>query len=103
DRPCLELSGVYLAAGAYSPCPHPTDGRTDCTSADPSAPGPAQEQDTNTSCGDYRRERKRGSLSAESCLRCPLLFSRTTKNGIMEKLFSRKNEFSLDDRTLWCL
>jgi hypothetical protein len=25
------------------------------------------------------------------------------KNGIMEKLFSRKNEFSLDDRTLWRL
>src|SRR5262249_33825353 len=39
-RPCLELSRVYLAAGAYRSCPHPADGRTDCPAADPSSPGP---------------------------------------------------------------
>jgi len=25
------------------------------------------------------------------------------KNGIMEKVFFRKNEFSLNNRPLWCL
>jgi hypothetical protein len=39
DRPCLELAGVYWAAGACGPRPHPAEGRTDGTSADPGAPG----------------------------------------------------------------
>ena len=78
DRPCLELSGVYLAAGAYRSSPHQADGRTDCTAADPGSPGPASWQDTSTTSwrGD-RRARKRDSPSAESRVRCSLLFSRT--------------------------
>jgi hypothetical protein len=30
-------------------------------------------------------------------------FQEKKKNGIMEKVFFRKNEFSLNDRPLWCL
>src|SRR4030095_10118245 len=57
DRPCLELLGICLAAGAYRPSPHQADERTDGTFADPGSPGPTCGQDTSTSC--WRDERKR--------------------------------------------
>src|SRR5215475_3392201 len=80
DRPCLELSGVYLAACAYRSRPQQADGRTDCTSADPSSSRPAPGKGTSIYAPkDARRARKRGGPSAESCLRCPLMFSRTTR------------------------
>src|SRR5206468_3552384 len=79
DRPYMELSGVYLAASAHRSSPHQADGRTDCTSADPSAPGPTYWKDTSTyAYRDASRERARGSPATESCVRYPLLFSRTT-------------------------
>src|SRR5947208_7758861 len=79
DRPCLELSGVCLAASAYRSCPDQAEGRTDCTAAEPRSPGSPSWQETSTyACRDASRERKRGSPSAESCARDPLLFSRTT-------------------------
>jgi hypothetical protein len=76
DRSCLELSGVYLASGAYRPSHHEADGRTDGSSADPGSPGPTRGKDTSTSYG--KDNQKRSSSSAESGVRCPLLFSRTT-------------------------
>src|SRR5215510_8112620 len=78
----MELSGVYLAASAHRSRPHQADGRTDCTSADPSAPGPTYWKDTSTyAYRDSSRERARGSPATESCVRYPLLFSRTTRFG----------------------
>ena len=68
--------GVYLASGAYRPSHHEADGRTDGSSADPGSPGPTRGKDTSTSCG--KDNQKRSSSSAESGVRCPLLFSRTT-------------------------
>src|SRR5439155_18584474 len=51
----------------------------DYTAADPSSPGPTSWQDPRTaSCRGERRARKRDSSSAESRVRCSLLFSRTT-------------------------
>src|SRR4030095_13339653 len=76
DQPCLELSGGYLASGAYRSSPHAADGRTDGSSADPRSPGPIRRKDTSTSC--WQDKQKRGSSSAESGVRCLLLFSRTT-------------------------
>ena len=80
DRPCLELWGVWLAASAYRSRPHHADGRTACTAADPGSPGPTSWQDpSTTSCRGARSVRKRDSPSAESRVRCSLLFSRTTE------------------------
>jgi len=44
----------------------------------PTSPGPVQGQSPSPSYRDGRRARKRSSLSAESGVRCALLFSRTT-------------------------
>lgn len=57
-----------------------TDGQTTGAPAKPSTPGSAQRPYTEEvlSYGDHGRERRRGSPYAESCLRCLLLFSRTT-------------------------
>src|SRR5262249_38722592 len=79
DRPCLELWGAYLAAGAYRSSPQQAAGRTDDTFADSSSSGPIPGKNPSTySRRDARRARTRGGPSAESCVRCPLLFSRTT-------------------------
>src|SRR5215510_10347628 len=81
----MELSGVYLAASAHRSRPHQADGRTDCTSADPSAPGPTYWKDTSTyAYRDSSRERARGSPATESCVRYPLLFSRTTETAAQD-------------------
>src|SRR4029453_9090861 len=80
DRPCVELGGICLAASTYSSRPHPADGQTDCTSTHPSSPGPSSWKDTSTyAYRDASRERTSSSPSTESCVRDPLLFSRTTK------------------------
>ena len=87
DRPCVELWGVSLAACAYRANPQQANGRTAGTSAAPSASGSTHGKATSTYARrDARRARKRGGPSAESCVRCPLLFSRTT-----EFLHIRKN------------
>src|SRR5678816_4093002 len=80
----MELSGVYLAASASRPNPHPAARRTDCTAADPGSAGSTAWKDTCTPC--CRDERKRGSPSAKSCVRCPLLFSRTTPEAYKDSI-----------------
>src|SRR5678815_1204035 len=84
----MELSGVYLAASASRPNPHPAARRTDCTAADPGSAGSTAWKDTCTPC--CRDERKRGSPSAKSCVRCPLLFSRTTELPVIESILNRQ-------------
>src|SRR5205823_20600 len=80
DRPCLELWRVYLAAGAHRSSPQQADGRTGHMFADSSSSGPIFGKNPSTySRRDARRARKRGGPSAESCVRCLLLFSRTTR------------------------
>jgi IS1 family transposase len=51
----------------------------------PGSPGPAQRQAPNTTaCRGDSRARQRSSPSAESCLRCSLLFFRTTKKRALQ-------------------
>src|SRR5215510_2810818 len=57
------------------------DRRTDGAAADPGSPGPTCMPNTSTYL--YRgKARKRGSSSAESCVRDQLLFSRTTQESL---------------------
>src|SRR5215211_7714785 len=77
DRPYVELSGVYLAAGAYRSGPEATDGSPYHPSADPGTASTSQRQNPDeVFAGRGARGQARGH--SEGCLRCSLLFSRTT-------------------------
>src|SRR5205085_865403 len=115
DRPCLELWRVYLAAGAHRSSPQQADGRTGHMFADSSSSGPIFGKNPSTySRRDARRARKRGGPSAESCVRCLLLFSRTTAKFSLEESHiqfleqCKRYGFKLccgkvDRGILWCL
>jgi hypothetical protein len=79
DRPYEELWCVCVAPSIPRACLHQADGRTDCPAAAPGSPGPTSGQDTSTDADqDSNSERKRGNRCAESGVRDPLFFSRTT-------------------------